>query len=434
MSNDSNGRGASRRRFLRATAGVGITAGLGGAATAQETTQGQGLPTEVQVKQDAGRLVYWVLPGKRRLSKKVFGTPENPKQLVEPVIEKAKKPAIKELLRQYPFPVGVPLDKRAVEDGEFTTTTVPTAFSDEGRVIDGEFELTYHDRDPKDSGKPTKTEDAIEVGKLRFTDPKRNNYELDFRTIFAPPIPEYQTGGGVFTDRFHHGLTDTGSPLMPKVYTYGASYSLADVIVNGTTVSKRRVTHWMTTQTVRTDTYNLAIEEDLPLRPENTIAGRLLHTHLIVLPIKITKQGKPKYAPLDGIPVKQKFIHVMFEENTLQKAPFEPQYPTEFEDTPTPTTQEAAGTEIEVTGQEYTFDPEEITVEQGNEVTIRFRNVGTISHNFKLPKFGVKTDTILPGRTASVTFTPEEVGKFTYVCGVPGHAREGMRGTLVVTP
>lgn len=426
---------ASRRRFLRATAGIGAAVGFSGTATAQETTttEDQGQAVEVRVKQDAGQLTYWVLPGKRRLSKRVFGTPDDPKSLVEPVIEKAQKKPIKQLLRKNPGLVGVPEDKREVEDGEYTTTTFNTPFGDQGRVVDGEFDITYVDRQQNDSGKPTQTKDELQVDKLRFTDPENNNYELRFRTLFAPPIPGYETGGGLFTDRFHHGLTGTGSPMMPKVYTYGATYSIGDVVVNGDVASERRVIHWMTTQTVRDQNYNLAIDEELPLRPENTIAGQLHHTHLIVFPVKVTEQGVPQFAPVGG-PTGQPFIHVMFEEDTVE-APFEPQFQTEFETTTAETTTQAAEEgAIDVQGSEYTFDPEQFSVEQGREVTVRFRNVGTIAHNFTLPAFDAQTPTILPGERASVTFTPEETGEFTYICAVPGHAQEGMEGTLTVTP
>lgn len=436
----------SRRYFLKTAGAAGAAVGLGSVAGCLQAAQQlknraestdakavQDGATQVQVKQDAGRLVYWVLPGKRRLSKKVFGTPDNPKSLVKPVIEKAKKPAVKQLLQKFPILVGVPLKKRAVKDGEFTTTTFPTPFSDSGRVIDGEFDITYVDRQQKDTKPPTKTKDELQVDRLRFTGPKQNNYEIEFKTMFQPPIPGYKTDGGIFTDAFHHGLTGTGSPLMPKVYTYGASYSLGNVIVNGEVTDKRKVIHFMTTQTVRDNQYRLVTDEELPLKPQNTIAGQVHHTHLIIQPVTITKQGKPKFEPLQ-IPPKQPFIHVMFEEDTIEKAPFEPQFKTEFE-TPTETTTEtAAKNVIDVRGREYTFDPEQITVEKGRQATVRFRNVGTISHNFELPTFGVETKYILPGQTASATFTPDRAGKFTYICGVPGHAEQGMRGTLVVTP
>lgn len=34
--------------------------------------------TNVKVKQDPGKVFYWVLPGERRLSPSVFGTPDDP--------------------------------------------------------------------------------------------------------------------------------------------------------------------------------------------------------------------------------------------------------------------------------------------------------------------------------------------------------------------
>lgn len=443
-----------RRRFLKGS-GVAVIGALTGclsqAAGSGDSSRASDTPTEtptateppsdattIQVKQNADRLVYWVLPGKRRLSEQVFGTPDNPKSLVKPVIEKAKKPAMKKLLQQFPILVGVPEKKRATSDGQFTTTTFPTPFSDKAEVVDGKFDLSLVDRQAKDADKPTKTEDEIDLS-ATFTDPVGNNYELQVKTPFAPPIPGYKTGGGVRTDFFHHGLTGTGSPLMPKVYSPGAFWGVGNVIANGEVVDQRKVIHFMSTQTVRTNNYRLAIDEELPLAKGETIAGQLHHMHAIVVPVTITKQGKPKFEPvkmpfsIGQSDKKQPFIHVMYEQDTIVDSSFDLRIP-QPEKTPTPTGTPGTPTEgaITVRGKEYTFDPHRIVVKKGQETTITFENIGTIAHNFVIGALGVRTPTIQPGESASVTFTPENADVYGFWCAVPGHQDEGMQGRLVI--
>lgn len=88
--------------------------------------------------------------------------------------------------------------------------------------------------------------------------------------------------------------------------------------------------------------------------------------------------------------------------------------------------------EITVEGNEFAFTPSEITVKQGQEVSLTFKNKGRYPHNFVVADLNIKTKTIQPGEEDTVTFTPDKTGSFTYVCAVPGHADKGMTGTLKV--
>jgi len=61
-------------------------------ATRSADATGSDAPRAVRsVSQEPGRIVYWVLPGPRVLSESVFGTPENPKMLLEPKLEAAER-------------------------------------------------------------------------------------------------------------------------------------------------------------------------------------------------------------------------------------------------------------------------------------------------------------------------------------------------------
>ena len=88
-------------------------------------------------------------------------------------------------------------------------------------------------------------------------------------------------------------------------------------------------------------------------------------------------------------------------------------------------------------GTEFSFNPDEITVVKGEEVTIIFKNVGRIAHNFGIEEFGVRTQTILPfrkfGKTDRITFTPTKTGTFLFWCAVAGHRDAGMKGKLIVS-
>lgn len=90
------------------------------------------------------------------------------------------------------------------------------------------------------------------------------------------------------------------------------------------------------------------------------------------------------------------------------------------------------GGEVNLSGTEFAFDPEEATVPAG-PVTINLTNKGKVVHTFVLeevpalakisaPKAGVGTGT--------VDLVP---GKYVYFCDETGHRGGGMEGTLTVT-
>jgi len=294
---------------------------------------------DVTVRQESGNLFYWVLPGERRLSPAVFGTPDSPqygRSWLEQNIERARQfpdplgEAIPQLLQDLPFLVAAPEGARESVDDPVAQQKLaePTLYSDEAQVASGEFEVTYMDRQPWDTGGPPGKTDASAELSTAFTDPAGNEYELELDHIVKPPIPGYETGGGVITDAWHHGSGLPGSPLMPGLYTYGAMWGVGDVVVNGEVATEDgfRVIHFMTTQTVRDQDYRLPVDEELPLMPDETIAGQAHHTHGVVLPIKPTADG-PVFDPVPTafeLPngETQPFIHAMWEQEEIGGAPF----------------------------------------------------------------------------------------------------------------
>ncbi len=285
------------------------------------------MPTDKDVRarvtQKEGKVTYWVLPGPRELGDR-FGTKENPK-LTAALPEKAPEP-VKKLVDKFPGLIGVPEKGRTYKDGT-TFTKKPGPFGDKGvPVKSSTLDLTYIDRQSKDNNQapPIKTADEVEAD-ITFTDPKGNNYRIEPMLVIQPPLPGYKTQGGVMTDDTHHGTTGTGSPLMPEVYTWGAFWAVGNVMINGEVADKKKVMHCMTTETVRDKNYELAMQSELPLAKEDTIAGQMHHTHCIVLPVTLTPKG-PKFEPVKTafeLPngKKQPFIHIMYENDTLAEGP-----------------------------------------------------------------------------------------------------------------
>jgi hypothetical protein len=270
------------------------------------------------VTQPEGKVTYWVTPGPRKLDT-YFGTKEDPKLTAQPP-DDAPKPT-KKLIRDMPILIGVPEEARTYEDGE-AYTEMPTPFGNDGVPVEASsLDLTYIDRQSEDTkGPPIRTSDEVEAD-IQFTDPQGNSYELNPKLVVQPPIPGYNTQGGVVTDAAHHGTTGTGSPLMPEVYSWGAMWAVGDVVVNGEVADQNQMMHCMTTETVRNKNYELAMQEDLPLDEDETIAGQMHHTHCIVLPVKMTPGG-PQHHPVetafelpDG--EMQPFIHIMYENDQL---------------------------------------------------------------------------------------------------------------------
>jgi uncharacterized cupredoxin-like copper-binding protein len=129
--------------------------------------------------------------------------------------------------------------------------------------------------------------------------------------------------------------------------------------------------------------------------------------------------------------------------------------------TPAPTG--AGGRTIEVTMTEFTFSPSTIALRPGEKVTLRFKNIGTLEHEFMaglraVPGKGFTEDWIAKAATNVPSHThvgeehtgqgvrvsadwygsltvvvPDETGEYEFACFVQGHYEAGMRGRIVVS-
>lgn len=87
---------------------------------------------------------------------------------------------------------------------------------------------------------------------------------------------------------------------------------------------------------------------------------------------------------------------------------------------------------INVSGDEFRFEPNTITLNKGDAVRIVFKNDGRFPHNITIPELGVASNTIATGETTTFEFTPDRTGTFEFICTVGNHADQGMRGTFIV--
>jgi plastocyanin len=84
---------------------------------------------------------------------------------------------------------------------------------------------------------------------------------------------------------------------------------------------------------------------------------------------------------------------------------------------------------IKVDARSYEFDPDEITIDKGEDVAIQLTSEDTF-HDFEVAGkhvVGAEGD-----ETAKGGLRINKPGKYTFFCSVPGHDAGGMEGTLIV--
>jgi nitrite reductase (NO-forming) len=87
----------------------------------------------------------------------------------------------------------------------------------------------------------------------------------------------------------------------------------------------------------------------------------------------------------------------------------------------------------------------EFRVKSGDEITFSVKNVGKSFHAFGIVSDPENFNSILwnsaiaaasnplkPGQDGNVTFTAGAPGTYYYICTVPGHALQGMKGSFIV--
>lgn len=86
---------------------------------------------------------------------------------------------------------------------------------------------------------------------------------------------------------------------------------------------------------------------------------------------------------------------------------------------------------FEITAEQFSFEPDTITVKKGDDVRLIITSIDVI-HGFRIEEFGID-ETLEPGKTVIVEFTADKTGAFTFYCTVYcGSGHGSMRGRLVV--
>ena len=89
--------------------------------------------------------------------------------------------------------------------------------------------------------------------------------------------------------------------------------------------------------------------------------------------------------------------------------------------------------EVRVVAGNFNFTPQEIRLPAGTDVNLTFTNPRStgIEHDIRVPALGIR---ILqnPGGTKTVGLRGLPAGRYEADCTIPGHAKAGMRGTVVV--
>lgn len=88
--------------------------------------------------------------------------------------------------------------------------------------------------------------------------------------------------------------------------------------------------------------------------------------------------------------------------------------------------------EITVEAKEFSFSPSTITVTKGERISLMFKNVGTMPHNFTIGDLNVSTKTVSSGQSDTVEFMADKSGTFTFYCNIGSHRSFGMEGELQV--
>jgi uncharacterized cupredoxin-like copper-binding protein len=88
--------------------------------------------------------------------------------------------------------------------------------------------------------------------------------------------------------------------------------------------------------------------------------------------------------------------------------------------------------EIAVSGTEFSFKPDSITLTKGEKVKIVFTNAGKAPHDLTIEGLGIKTKVIGSGQTDSIEFVTPASGTYTFYCSIPGHREAGMKGSIEI--
>lgn len=90
-----------------------------------------------------------------------------------------------------------------------------------------------------------------------------------------------------------------------------------------------------------------------------------------------------------------------------------------------------AGPSIEVSGKEFSFTPDTLTLKAGQPQKIVLKNTGSIEHDLAVSDANFKL-TVQAGQSGDKTLTIDKPGTYKFTCTVAGHESAGMKGEITV--
>ncbi len=104
---------------------------------------------------------------------------------------------------------------------------------------------------------------------------------------------------------------------------------------------------------------------------------------------------------------------------------------------------------IQIEADEFTFTLSTPVLERGRPTVLTIINRGKMPHEFLSPLFeggrtevewdgvvvegkGIEEVELAPGKKVEITFVPRKKGKIPFVCDLPGHMEQGMKGSILV--
>jgi uncharacterized cupredoxin-like copper-binding protein len=94
----------------------------------------------------------------------------------------------------------------------------------------------------------------------------------------------------------------------------------------------------------------------------------------------------------------------------------------------------AAKHSVSISETEFKLDPSTVNIGQAGTITFKVTNNGHTTHALEIEGKGVEeeTDSIQPGKSATLTVDLSKSGSYEMYCPIDGHEDKGMKGTVHV--
>jgi uncharacterized cupredoxin-like copper-binding protein len=92
------------------------------------------------------------------------------------------------------------------------------------------------------------------------------------------------------------------------------------------------------------------------------------------------------------------------------------------------------GKRVDVSAQEFAFDPGTLQIHKPGTYTFVLTNNGTLEHALEVEGQGVEEELepVTPGSSGQLTITFSKTGTYEFYCPIDGHRDKGMEGTLTI--